>query len=116
MEEWRYIPEYKGDYIVSNYGRIASLKYGRLHFMKLHTHKTKIVLVTLTKKGGSQKTYQVHRLVAKAFIPNPDNLPIINHKDANRSNNHYSNLEWCTQQQNVHHAIKMGLWSKKQKK
>jgi hypothetical protein len=53
---------------------------------------------------------KVHRLVALTFIPNPDNLPCINHKDANKFNNSVENLEWCTHKYNTQHAVKMGLW------
>lgn len=55
------------------------------------------------------KAYRVHRLVAEKYIPNPDNLPFVNHKDGNKVNNCVDNLEWCTQRQNVHHALRTGL-------
>lgn len=63
-------------------------------------------------KNNKFHNYRVHRLVAIAFIPNPDNLPCVNHKDACRSNNKVSNLEWCTQLQNMQHAKKSGLLRK----
>lgn len=58
--------------------------------------------------NGSHKTYLVHRLIAEAFIPNPENLPQVNHKDGNRSNNHFENLEWVNASDNQNHAYSMG--------
>ena len=59
-------------------------------------------------KNGKAKKHYVHRLVAKAFIPNPENKPNINHKDCNVKNNCVDNLEWCTQSENVRYAVKCG--------
>lgn len=59
--------------------------------------------------NGKRTTANIHRLVAEAFIPNPNNLPQINHKDTNKQNNHIDNLEWCTAKENTQHAIKNGL-------
>ena len=60
-------------------------------------------------KNDKKKSYQIHRLVAQAFIPNPENKPDINHKDGNPLNNKIDNLEWCTKSENIQHAIKNGL-------
>jgi hypothetical protein len=60
-------------------------------------------------KSGKPKSYYVHILVAKIYIPNPSSLPEVNHKDGNRLNNNHSNLEWCTRAQNLKHAFDIGL-------
>lgn len=63
----------------------------------------------------SNKNLQVHRLVAKEFVPNPENKAYVNHKDGNKQNNHYLNLEWVTCKENAQHAIKNGLTKKMRK-
>ena len=88
------------------------------HVWHRNGHKYKI---QTTKAGykqiqsvlhGSRHTYMVHRLVALAFIPNPENKPEVNHIDGNKANNHYSNLEWVSKQENMDHAKKFGHWNK----
>lgn len=59
-------------------------------------------------KDGKQKHYYIHRLVAEAFIPNPGNLPEVNHKDCDKTNNHVSNLEWCDRNWNLQHSYENG--------
>lgn len=98
MEEiWKDIDGYIGLYQVSNLGNVKSLNFGR-------TKKEKLLSIGKTGKGycavslcknGNQKTALVHRLVANAFIPNPQNLPQINHKNEIKSDNSADNLEWC---------------------
>ena len=101
MEEWRDIKGYEGLYQVSNLGRVKSLarktnnQYGkkeRLMTQKLDKDGYKRVGLN---KNGKQIYYGVHRLVAQAFISNPNNYPQINHKDEDKSNNKVDNLEWC---------------------
>lgn len=97
-EEWRPIKGYEGLYEVSNFGRVKSLGKGKTwkgeKILKLCTNYGGYSLAHLCKEG-TRKHYTVHRLVATSFIPNPDNLPCINHKDCNPLNNCVWNLEWC---------------------
>ena len=121
MEEWRDIPGYKGLYQVSNLGRIKSLidkKYDLNEKVVKIINREKMLKQNLTKKGycnvklyknGKGKTYKIHRLVAKTFIPNPENKPQVNHIDGNKQNNCVSNLEWNTNEENFNNAIKINL-------
>ena len=107
-EIWKDIKDYEGLYKVSNLGRVKSLDIvDRLN----RTFKGKIRKAKFNNRGyeqialyknGNQKYFLVHRLVAQAFIPNPDNLPQVNHLDQNNKNNNSINLEWCTNNYNAH--------------
>lgn len=124
MEQWKNIEGYEGLYQVSNEGRIKSLhreiiyKDGRKKVLEeriLHNFISDLGYYhVMLSKDGVSKRYKVHRLVAKAFIPNPDNLPVINHKDENPKNNVVENLEWCTQGYNVHYGTMIERGRKKQ--
>lgn len=101
-EEWRPVVGYEGLYEVSNTGKVNSLNYHREKIKKpLIIHDSNGYKFVFLYKNGSPKRGLIHRLVAMAFIPNPDKLPIINHKDENPSNNCVENLEWCTAKYNV---------------
>lgn len=107
IEIWKDIPEYEGIYQISNLGRVKSLKFNReriLKFNPCNDYKT----VALTKKSN-QKRFYTHRLIAIAFIPNPDNKPDINHINGIRYDNRIENLEWITHKGNINHAIEIGL-------
>ena len=106
QEIWKDIQGYEGYYQVSNLGRVKSLNYKR-------TKKEKILKPNITKVNYQQvhlcknkqiKILYIHRLVAEMFIPNPNNFPIINHKDENPMNNIYSNLEWCDKKYNLNYG------------
>ena len=102
-EIFKDIAGYEGLYQVSNLGRVKSLNYGRTGKEKLLQPKLNnrnYWMIQLSKNGVSKK-YLLHRLVAQTFLPNPNNLPVVNHIDENKNNNYASNLEWCTQQYNV---------------
>ena len=95
MEIWKDIKGYEGLYLISNLGNIKSLhNYRRGNIIKPKLKKG-YYQVGL-RKNNIRKWYAVHRLVALTFIPNPNNLPCVNHKDENKLNNNINNLEWCT--------------------
>lgn len=100
MEEWRTIEGYEGLYEVSNFGRVKSLKFDKEKVLQQGKNTNGYLYVVLYKEG-KVKNFLVHRLVASAFIDNPNNYPCINHKDENPSNNCVDNLEWCDQKYNV---------------
>ena len=108
VEEWRDIKGYEGLYQVSSLGRVKSLNYN-------HTKKEKVLdfkpnkygyKVTYLYNNNERKPYSVHRLVAEAFIPNPNNYKEVNHKDENKSNNCVDNLEWCTAKYNSNYGTR----------
>ena len=104
MEQWKDIPGYEGLYQVSTLGRIK----GNRGIKSLRIDKGGYLTVWLCK-CSAQKNYKAHRLVAIAFIPNPENKATVNHIDGNKQNNCVENLEWATHSENINHANRTGL-------
>lgn len=102
-EIWKPVVGYENLYEVSNFARVKSLKFGKERILKPGTNRYGYLHVNLYK-NNKRKDFLVHRLVAEAFIPNPDNLPLVNHKDENPSNNFSTNLEWCTNEYNLNYG------------
>lgn len=121
-EIWKDIQGYEGLYQISNYGRVRTVD--RVSFQKhwqggesKYLHKGKIRTPHMRKNGyfsinlvkdRKQKTFNIHRLVALHFIPRVEGKEYVNHIDADKTNNHVSNLEWCTQKENIQYAYDNG--------
>lgn len=102
MEEfWKDVKGFEGVYQVSNLGRVKSVRRNIILKNSIARNGYKRVLLCT---NNIQKNYYIHRLVAMAFIPNPNNYPIVNHKDENPQNNSVGNLEWCTQKYNINYG------------
>ena len=99
IEEFRDVPGYEGTYEVSNLGRVR--RNGKI----LRPRKDNWGYLQLDLyKNGIKRRFLVHRLVAQAFLPNPNKYPQVNHRDENKSNNTVDNLEWCTSQYNINYS------------
>ena len=108
MEMWKEIEGFDGKIFVSNRGRIKSeLRNGTILKSQADRKGYHRVRVTVDQV---KHTLKIHREVAKAFIPNPNNLSQVNHIDGNKSNNAVDNLEWVTNRENALHALSNGLW------
>ena len=112
-EIWKDVKDYEGLYQVSNLGRVKSLERKSWNGYKWFIKKERILkprplkagyLKVSLSKDGIVKDFLIHRLVAIAFIPNPNNLPEVNHKDENKGNNWYCNLEWCDGKYNINYG------------
>lgn len=102
-EIWMPVVGYEGFYEVSSLGRIRSLRFGKIMIQE-KSKRFHYLSIGLKLPGVKKKLIRVHRLVANAFIPNPENKPYVNHKDHDKRNNCVSNLEWCTHAENMAHG------------
>jgi len=120
IEIWKDVKGYDNMYQVSNLGRVKSVpRTGVQHHNATQVFKGRILkpykkpkrgyMSVVFSKGNTLKTYSVHRLVAKAFIPNPENKYSVNHINGNPSDNIITNLEWATASEQMQHAVKIGL-------
>ncbi len=116
MEEiWKEIHGYGGRYFISNHGRLKSIG-GRKYpngYISLGSIDFIGYRITTLRRDNKKKDIRIHVLVANAFIPNPQNKPNVNHIDGDKGNNNACNLEWVTQKENIHHAIRIGLMNNK---
>lgn len=105
MEIWKDIAGCGGQYQVSNYGRVRSLKMASGQILKPSTDGRKGYLHIKLYTAAGPRMKKVHRLVADAFIPNPDSKPQVNHINGNKADNRVENLEWATQSENQRHRF-----------
>ena len=99
MESWKEVNGYEGLYWVSTQGHVKN-RHGRVLIPEIRNSYYSVDFF----KDGKRRKYRIHRLVAQAFIPNPDNLPQVNHKDEDKLNNCVDNLEWCDNTYNTHYS------------
>ena len=100
VEQWKPVVGYEGLYEVSSHGNVYSMRTKKI----LRTYNQNGYLHVHLYKNGHRKNWAVHRLVANAFIPNPENLETVNHIDENKTNNHICNLEWMSREDNVQYS------------
>ena len=113
IEQFSEIKGFEGLYVASPDGRIFKLKDGKLGkqigIPKTTSGQNYIITVLYDAKGKKHNVC-VHRVIAETFIPNPNNLPYVNHIDGNKHNNHVENLEWVTHSENSRHTLENGLY------
>ncbi len=113
---WKPIKNFEGLYEISSDGRVRSLHKRNYHnILNTWDNGRGYLFCNLCKKGQKKKHGYIHKLVAGHFVDNPDTLNVVNHIDGDRSNNDYTNLEWCDQSHNMKHASEMNLIHKGEK-
>lgn len=101
QEIWKDVKGFEGYYQISTYGRLKSFKVHKNGAILKTTNKNGDYLAVVLQASGKVRHTRIHRLVAEAFLPNPNNFPEVNHIDENKQNNCIDNLEWCTRQHNI---------------
>jgi len=116
-EQIKDVKGFEGRFIITNHGRLFSIngKWKGVHEVGNHVDQLGYKFTTL-RMNPKYRQVRLHQLVAENFIPNLENKPQINHKDGNKLNNHYLNLEWCTISENMKHAFRIGLIDRKGEK
>jgi len=109
MEEWRFVKGYEDYFLISNYGKVFSIRTERILKTFIHKQGYEVFSTRIGGRKGKVKLFKVHRLVTEAFIKNPENKPQVNHIDGDKQNNCVANLEWVTAKENTQHALKIGL-------
>lgn len=109
MEQWKSVVGYEEHFQVSNLGRVYSNRTSKILKQTISKTGYYTIATKIGGRNGKSLCFKIHRLVAEAFILNLENKPFVNHKDGNKLNNCEENLEWCTQSENVIHAIQIGL-------
>lgn len=104
VEIWKDIVGYEGLYKVSNLGKVMSFWGKKPKLLKPQKENSGYLHIVLINNTKSRTNFYLHRLVAQAFLPNPNNLPCVNHKDENKTNNRVSNLEFCTHKFNINYG------------
>ena len=102
---WMDIVGYEGDYQISNYGQVKSLKNGKEKILSLRQRKDGYLDILLSN-NGIQKRHQVHKLVAEHFVPGYREGYVVNHIDEDKSNNVWTNVEWISQKENINHGTR----------
>jgi len=116
IEVWKDVLDYEGKYMISNLGRVKSLKLRTIHREIIMTNgigTNGYSEIKLWGLDGKRKGHSIHRLIAKSFILNPLDLPCVNHINGIKTDNRVENLEWCTHKENTNHGFKNGLISKR---
>lgn len=109
IEIWKDVPNYEQYFMVSDLGNVWSKRTDKILKPTINKQGYATIATIIGGKNGKYKTIRIHRMVAMAFLDNPMNKPVVNHKDGNKRNNNLNNLEWCTSSENAKHSFSIGL-------